>query len=125
MLHDHPHYSGAAVFVRQLREQHRVVGVRWADFARHSHLPAWKIYRYRIRQSGKIYDSPRVGHSPANGVPMIVTFCFLPLQTSQAANANREIENLGTIDQWKRRDIQYSRVSGYDLTYAQYCKYPS
>ncbi|XP_049532862.1 S-adenosylmethionine decarboxylase proenzyme [Anopheles darlingi] len=46
-------------------------------------------------------------------------------QTSPAANANREIENLGTIDQWKRRDIQYSRVSGYDLTYAQYCKYPS
>ncbi|XP_058061022.1 S-adenosylmethionine decarboxylase proenzyme isoform X2 [Anopheles bellator] len=46
-------------------------------------------------------------------------------KTSPAANANREIEHLGTIDQWKRRDIQYSRFSGYDLTYAQYCKYPS
>ncbi|EAA14565.4 AGAP009619-PA [Anopheles gambiae str. PEST] len=46
-------------------------------------------------------------------------------KTSIAANANREIEHLGTIDQWKRRDIQYSRFASYDLTYAQYCKYPS
>lgn len=46
-------------------------------------------------------------------------------KTSMAANANREIEHLGTIDQWKRRDIQYSRFASYDLTYAQYCKYPS
>ncbi|XP_053662080.1 S-adenosylmethionine decarboxylase proenzyme [Anopheles marshallii] len=46
-------------------------------------------------------------------------------KTSIAANANREIEHLGIIDQWKRRDIQYSRFASYDLTYAQYCKYPS
>ncbi|XP_050077891.1 S-adenosylmethionine decarboxylase proenzyme isoform X1 [Anopheles maculipalpis] len=46
-------------------------------------------------------------------------------KTSIAANANREIENLGNIDLWKRRDIQYSRFASYDLTYAQYCKYPS
>uniref|UniRef100_A0A182JE22 S-adenosylmethionine decarboxylase proenzyme n=1 Tax=Anopheles atroparvus TaxID=41427 RepID=A0A182JE22_ANOAO len=46
-------------------------------------------------------------------------------KTSIAANASREIEHLGTIDQWKRRDIQYSRFASYDLTYAQYCKYPS
>uniref|UniRef100_A0A182NB14 Uncharacterized protein n=1 Tax=Anopheles dirus TaxID=7168 RepID=A0A182NB14_9DIPT len=32
-------------------------------------------------------------------------------KTSIAANANREIEHLGTIDQWKRRDIQYSRAN--------------
>uniref|UniRef100_A0A182K1I2 Uncharacterized protein n=1 Tax=Anopheles christyi TaxID=43041 RepID=A0A182K1I2_9DIPT len=37
-------------------------------------------------------------------------------KTSVAANANREIEHLGIIDQWKRRDIQYSRFASYDLT---------
>ncbi|XP_053694088.1 S-adenosylmethionine decarboxylase proenzyme [Sabethes cyaneus] len=46
-------------------------------------------------------------------------------KTSPAANAFRELEHLGTIDQWKRRDIQFSRFASYDLTYAQYCKYPS
>lgn len=46
-------------------------------------------------------------------------------KTSPAANVSRELEHLGTIDQWKRRDIQFSRFPTYDLTYAQYCKYPS
>lgn len=46
-------------------------------------------------------------------------------KTSPAANVSRELEYLGTIDQWKRRDIQFSRFPTYDLTYAQYCKYPS
>ncbi|XP_058815864.1 S-adenosylmethionine decarboxylase proenzyme isoform X1 [Topomyia yanbarensis] len=46
-------------------------------------------------------------------------------KTSLAANAFRELEHLATIDQWKRRDIQFSRFASYDLTYAQYCKYPS
>lgn len=46
-------------------------------------------------------------------------------KTSSAANVSRELEHLATIDQWKRRDIQFSRFASYDLTYAQYCKYPS
>ncbi|XP_055639090.1 S-adenosylmethionine decarboxylase proenzyme isoform X1 [Toxorhynchites rutilus septentrionalis] len=46
-------------------------------------------------------------------------------KTSSAANASRELEHLATIDQWKRHDIQFSRFATYDLTYAQYCKYPS
>uniref|UniRef100_T1DED1 S-adenosylmethionine decarboxylase proenzyme n=1 Tax=Psorophora albipes TaxID=869069 RepID=T1DED1_9DIPT len=46
-------------------------------------------------------------------------------KTSPAANVSRELEHLGTIAQWKRRDIQFSRFPTYDLTYAQYCKYPS
>lgn len=46
-------------------------------------------------------------------------------KTSSAANVSRELEHLATIDQWKRRDIQFSRFPSYDLTYAQYCKYPS
>lgn len=46
-------------------------------------------------------------------------------KTSPASNVSRELEHLGTIDQWKRRDIQFSRFPTYDLTYAQYCKYPS
>lgn len=46
-------------------------------------------------------------------------------KTSPAVNASREIERLAHIDQWKRRDIQFSRFASYDFTYAQYCKYPS
>lgn len=46
-------------------------------------------------------------------------------KTSPAANASRQLEHLATIDQWKRHDIQFSRFASYDLTYAQYCKYPS
>lgn len=46
-------------------------------------------------------------------------------KTSSASNVSRELEHLATIDQWKRRDIQFSRFASYDLTYAQYCKYPS
>ncbi|XP_055593925.1 S-adenosylmethionine decarboxylase proenzyme isoform X2 [Uranotaenia lowii] len=46
-------------------------------------------------------------------------------KTSLAANASRELEHLANIDQWKRRDIQFARFASYDLTYAQYCKYPS
>lgn len=46
-------------------------------------------------------------------------------QTSKAQDAGHELDYKTTIGDWKRRDIQYCRFPGYDLTYAHYSKFPS
>jgi S-adenosylmethionine decarboxylase len=46
-------------------------------------------------------------------------------QASPASAASRELESTGTIGDWRRHDIQFCRFASYDLTYAQYCKFPS
>lgn len=46
-------------------------------------------------------------------------------QTSKAIDAGHELDYKTSIGKWKRRDIQYCRFPGYDLTYAHYSKFPS
>lgn len=46
-------------------------------------------------------------------------------QTSKAQDAGHELDYKTIIGDWKRRDIQYCRFPGYDLTYAHYSKFPS
>lgn len=46
-------------------------------------------------------------------------------KTSPAFGASRELEHNASMGQFKRREIQYNRFHDYDLTYAQYIKYPS
>ncbi|XP_055706438.1 S-adenosylmethionine decarboxylase proenzyme [Phlebotomus papatasi] len=46
-------------------------------------------------------------------------------KSSPAYAASRELERAEEIGEWQRRDIQYCRFQSYDLTYAQYCKFPS
>lgn len=53
----------------------------------------------------------------------IIFVCFL--KTSKAQEAVHELDYKVTFGEWKRRDIQYSRFPGYDLTYAHYSKFPS
>lgn len=49
----------------------------------------------------------------------------LLFQTSKAIDAGHELDYKTSIGEWKRRDIQYCRFPGYDLTYAHYTKFPS
>ncbi|XP_055305684.1 S-adenosylmethionine decarboxylase proenzyme isoform X2 [Sitodiplosis mosellana] len=46
-------------------------------------------------------------------------------KTSKAIDAGHELDYKTSIGEWKRRDIQYCRFPGYDLTYAHYTKFPS
>lgn len=48
-----------------------------------------------------------------------------PIQTSKAVDAGHELDYKTSIGEWNRRDIQYCRFPGYDLTYAHYSKFPS
>lgn len=58
----------------------------------------------------------------------IVFYVFVStnrLQTSKQNDAVHELDYETSIGEWKRRDIQYCRFPGYDLTYAHYTKFPS
>lgn len=46
-------------------------------------------------------------------------------KTSNAIDAGHELDYKTSIGEWKQCDIQYCRFPGYDLTYAQYSKFPS
>ncbi|XP_022916769.1 S-adenosylmethionine decarboxylase proenzyme isoform X3 [Onthophagus taurus] len=46
-------------------------------------------------------------------------------QTSQAKGSSKELQYLGKIRDWTRRDIQLCQFKNYDLTYAFYSKFPS
>ncbi|XP_031632196.1 S-adenosylmethionine decarboxylase proenzyme isoform X2 [Contarinia nasturtii] len=46
-------------------------------------------------------------------------------KTSKSIDAGHELDYKTAIGEWKRRDIQYCRFPGYDLTYAHYSKFPS
>lgn len=50
---------------------------------------------------------------------------FSNSQTSKKHDAVHELDYEANIGEWKRRDIQYCRFPGYDLTYAHYTKFPS
>lgn len=61
-----------------------------------------------------------------NGINCFCLLLFLStIQTSKAIDAGHELDYKTSIGKWKRRDIQYCRFPGYDLTYAHYSKFPS
>lgn len=52
LLHDHPHHTGAGVFIRELREQCGRLQLWRLDHARHWNIPAGKVRGHRLRQQG-------------------------------------------------------------------------
>lgn len=56
---------------------------------------------------------------------ILIKLSFTLFQTSKAVDAGHELDYKTSIGEWKRRDIQYCRFPGYDLTYAHYTKFPS
>lgn len=56
---------------------------------------------------------------------MVFIVFLLLFQTSKAIDAGHELDYNTSMGEWKRRDIQYCRFTGYDLTYAHYSKFPS
>lgn len=56
---------------------------------------------------------------------IVHTIIFVHSQTSKKHDGVHELDYETNIGDWKRRDIQYCRFPGYDLTYAHYSKFPS
>lgn len=64
-------------------------------------------------------------HMKFDIIQSLTNILFDLFQTSKAIDAGHELDYKTSIGEWKRRDIQYCRFPGYDLTYAHYTKFPS